>query len=455
MSDAGQQGQAALPEPGPEREPGREPERGPADKQGTRPAQEPGRRAELDAVRMLVVIGLVFFHSALVYATDDDFYVKNDETTGAILIVAGFGVVWAMPLLFLISGLGARHSLRRRGARRFTTERLLRLGVPLIFVTLALNPLPQWLRLRSADADHRESYLAFLPRFYDVRLEVAEFPFLLQGEHFETGHLWFVVLLLTFSLLLVPLHLWLLPREPVRRIGDRVAEAAVHRRGLVLLPAVAFAAICAGARMEEDFAGWHRWSYLLFFLAGFALAADDRFRTATRRDAGVAAWIGVVLFAAAGPGFALADEPFTEMTALAIASRALFGAAGWCLVVAIPGLLDRRRLRRLRRWEEPGRPERPGRSRGPAIERGYGYLAAAVLPLYLLHQPIVVGVAYLVTGWSAPIPVEYAALVAIALALTLAAYELLVRRTRVTRLLFGMRSRSPRRGANEARSIAS
>ncbi|MET9858205.1 acyltransferase [Streptomyces smyrnaeus] len=412
----------------------------------------------MDAVRMLVVIGLVFFHSALVYATDDDFYVKNDETTGAVLIVAGFGVVWAMPLLFLISGLGARHSLRRRGARRFTTERLLRLGVPLVFVTLALNPLPQWLRLRSADADHHESYLAFLPRFYDVRLEPAEFPFLLQGEHFETGHLWFVVLLLAFSLLLVPLHLWLLPREPVRRIGDRVAEAAVRRRGLVLLPAVAFAAICAGARMEEDFAGWHRWSYLLFFLAGFALAADDRFRTAMRRDAGVAVWIGVVLFAAAGPGFALADEPFTETTALAIASRTLFGAAGWCLVVAIPGLLDRRRLRRLRRRGEsgrpgrPGRPERPGR---PAVERGYGYLATAVLPLYLLHQPIVVGVAYLVTGWSAPIPVEYAALVAISLTLTLAAYELLVRRMRVTRFLFGMRSRNLRRGANEARSIAS
>ncbi|MFE0762787.1 acyltransferase family protein [Streptomyces smyrnaeus] len=418
----------------------------------------------MDAVRMLVVIGLVFFHSALVYATDDDFYVKNDETTGAILIVAGFGVVWAMPLLFLISGLGARHSLRRRGARRFTAERLLRLGVPLVFVTLALNPLPQWLRLRSADADHHESYLAFLPRFYDVRFEPAEFPFLLQGEHFETGHLWFVVLLLTFSLLLVPLHLWLLPREPVCRIGDRVAEAVVCRRGLVLLPAVAFAVICAGARMEEDFAGWHRWSYLLFFLAGFALAADDRFRTAMRRDAGVAAWIGVVLFAAAGPGFALADEPFTEMTAPAIASRTLFGAAGWCLVVAIPGLLDRRRLRRLRRLRRRGesgrpgrleRPERPGRPRRSAIERGYGYLATAVLPLYLLHQPIVVGVAYLVTGWSAPIPVEYAALVAISLTFTLAAYELLVRRTRVTRFLFGMRSRSARRGANEARSIAS
>ncbi|MCG8970463.1 acyltransferase [Streptomyces sp. CL12-4] len=395
------------------------------------PAQAPlpERRPELDAIRMLVVIGLVFFHSALVFAADDDFYVKNAETTEAVMIIAGFGVVWAMPLLFLISGLGAWHSLQRRGAGGFASERLMRLGVPLVVATLVLNPLPQWLRLRSADADYHESYLGFLPRFYDVHLEPEEFPFLVQGEHFETGHLWFVVLLLAFSLMLVPLHRWL-PRERVRRIGDRVAETTLHRRGVVFLPAVAFAAICAFAGLEEDYAGWHRWSYLLFFVAGYALAADDRFRTVMRRDAGAAAWLGALLFAAAGPGFALADEPFTEMTALATASRALFGAAGWCLVVAIPGLLDRRRLEQPRAAPDPTPTTR---------RRLYDYLAAAVLPLYILHQPIVVAVAYFVIGWSAPILVEYAVLVVIALILTLTAYELLVRRTRVTRFLFGMR----------------
>jgi peptidoglycan/LPS O-acetylase OafA/YrhL len=397
----------------------------------TEPARAalPDRRPELDAIRMLVVIGLVFFHSALVFAVDGDFYVKNAETSEAVVFIAGFGVVWAMPVLFLISGFGAWHSLRRRGAGVFAKERLLRLGVPLVFATLVLNPLPQWLRLRSADAGYHESYLGFLPRFFDVHMEPAKFPFFVQGEHFETGHLWFVVLLLTFSLMLAPLHRWL-PRERVRRIGDRVAEATAHRRGVVLLPALAFAAICAFAGMEENYACWHRWSYLAFFVAGFALAADDRFRTAMRRDAGPAAWLGVLLFAAAGPGFALTDEPFTEMTALATASRALFGAAGWCLVVAIPGLLDRRRSQQPRAAPDPAPTTR---------RRLYGYLAAAVLPLYVLHQPIVVAAAYFVVGWSAPIPVEYAVLVAIALALTLAAYELLVRRTRATRFLFGMR----------------
>ncbi|MFI8829934.1 acyltransferase family protein [Streptomyces afghaniensis] len=388
------------------------------------------RRPELDAMRMLVVIGLVFFHSALVFATEGDFYVRNTETTEAITVIAGFGVVWAMPLLFLISGLGAWHSLQRRGAGTFATERLLRLGVPLLVGTLLLNPLPQWLRQRSTDPGHGESYADFLPRFFDVRVEFDEFPFFVQGEHFETGHLWFVVLLLAFSLMLAPLHRFL-PHEPFRRLADRVAAVTLRRRGVVLLPALAFAAICAFAGMEEDYAGWHRWSYLLFFAAGFTLATDTRFRAVMRRDARATACLGALLFTAAAPGFTTADDPFTATTPLAVVSRALFGAAGWCLVVAIPGLLDRPR-------RQP--PQEPRTPTAPTTrQRIYGYLAAAVLPLYVLHQPIVVAVAYFVVGWAAPIPVEYVALVTISLALTLAAYEVLVRRTRVTRFLFGMR----------------
>ena len=73
-------------------------------------AARPDRRPELDAIRTLVVLGLVFFHASLVFDTRDDFYVKNAETTEVTTILAGLAVVWAMPALFLISGL--RFSIR-------------------------------------------------------------------------------------------------------------------------------------------------------------------------------------------------------------------------------------------------------------------------------------------------------------------------------------------------------
>ncbi|GAA4042325.1 acyltransferase family protein [Streptomyces shaanxiensis] len=384
----------------------------------TQAAATAPRRGELDALRVFVVLGLVFFHSGLVFSPDDDFYVKNAETTDAVTVLAGFGVVWAMPMLFLVAGLGSRYSIRRRGPARFTRERLLRLGVPLVFATVVLCPLPQWLRLRAADAGYDESYWRFWPRFLTVHLDAADFPFVLDGEHFETGHLWFVVLLLAFSLLLAPVA------APLAAWTEPMGQAVERRPALLLLPALPLAAINAFLDMEEGFAGWNRWAYLVFFLFGYALAGDARVRAALRRLAVPVGVAGLVLFAGTAPGFLALDDPFTEWGPFALVTRAVFGAAGWCWVVAMLGLLDRPR--------EAGPPS-----------RAMMYLGLAALPLYVLHQPVVVALAYGVVGWSAPIVVEYAVIVTGSLAVILVLHECLVRRTRLTRFLFGMRPAPP------------
>lgn len=376
-------------------------------------------------MRALVVVGLVFFHASLVFDSRDDFYVKNAETTDITFIIAGLCVIWAMPLLFLIAGLGSWHSMRRRGPGGFAGERLLRLGVPLVFALVVLLPLPQWLRARGEG--YTGSYGEFWPRFFSVRLDLADFPFILEGEHFETGHLWFVVLLLTFSLLLAPLVRWV-PRGWAGRARARLV-AVSRPRGALLLLGLPVAAVCAVIGLAEEFGGWDRWAYLVFFLYGFLLVTDRDFRTAMRRDRVPAAVAAVALLAVGMPGFILVGQdpgtdPFRDLTPLAVGVRTLYGLAGWCALVAILGALDRPRTG----------PPSPGRRRG-----WYAYLAPAVLPLYILHQPIVVAVAYFVVGWRAPILAEYLVIVAISLALTVLAYDLLVRRTRVTRFLFGMR----------------
>ncbi|GGW30650.1 acyltransferase family protein [Streptomyces griseoloalbus] len=384
-----------------------------------RPAA-PGRRGELDVLRALVVVGLVFFHAALVFSPDDDFYVKNARTTDAVTVLAGLGVVWAMPMLFLVAGLGARHSIRRRGPGGFARERLLRLGVPLVFATVVLCPLPPWLRLRAADPGYDESYGRFWTRFLTVRPDPADFPFVLEGDHFETGHLWFVVLLLAFCLLLAPVA------ARLAATAERVIPALRRRPALLLVPALPLAAVNALLGMEEDYAGWNRWAYLLFFAQGFALADDERVREVSRRAAIPVGVLGLVLFAGAAPGFVAGDDPFTAWSPFALVTRALFGAAGWCWVIAILGLLDR-----------PGRPGvRPGSGAGSAL---LPRLALAALPLYVLHQPVVVALAYGVVGWSAPMAVKYTVIVAASLAVILLLYEYGVRRTAVTRFLFGMR----------------
>jgi peptidoglycan/LPS O-acetylase OafA/YrhL len=404
-------------------------ESGSAPVRGAEPA---ARRRELDMIRLVVVLGLVFFHAALVFDARDDYYVKNPQTTEATTILAGLGVVWAMPALFLIAGVGSWYSLRRRGPRGFAAERLLRLGVPLVFATLTIIPVPQWLRLKAADPGYDESYPRFLARFFDVHIELSDFPFVLDGEHFETGHLWFVVLLLAFSLMVTPVAAWL-PGHYLARVRDGLASA-VRRRAVVLVAAVPLALIAAGLGMEESFAGWSRWAYLVFFLYGLLLAADDRVRAAIRRDAVPAAVLGIALFAVAGVAFGAAvDDPFTEMTGPAIVGRTAFGAAGWCWLVAITGLLDRPA-------RQPASPEGSGDQAGRSHRRAvYAYLATAALPIYILHQPILVTVAYFVVRWQTPSLVKYAAIVAISFMVIFVLYDLCVRRTRPTRFLFGIR----------------
>ncbi|MEU4576523.1 acyltransferase family protein [Nonomuraea sp. NPDC023979] len=398
------------------------------------------RRGEVDLLRVLVVAGLVLFHSALVFDARDDFYVKNAETTGLTLVVSVLGVLWAMPLLFYVAGLAARHSLSRRGPARYAAERLRRIGVPLVFATVAVVPVPQWLRLR-ADPAYHESYLEFLPRFFRIELDPAQFPFVLQGEHFETGHLWFLVLLLTFSLLLAAVARW----GPAWRPGERIAALA-DRRGAVLLAALPLALISALLGLEEEYAGWSRWAYLVFFAYGFAFAADHRFRRALRRDLRLVAACGLVLFAAGVPVLLGAgDDAFTAATPLALAGRALYGAAGWCWLLTILGALDRPAA-----TAAPAVPGTASAGRapvGPGVRR---YLAEAVLPLYVLHQPVVVAVAFWVVRMEAPIAVKYVIIAVVSSALTLLAYDLLVRRTRVTRFLFGMRTREKAAAAERA-----
>ena len=424
---------------------------------GIEPART-ARRTELDAIRALVVVGLVFFHSALVFDTRDDFYVKNPETTSVTTVFVGLAVVWAMPMLFAVAGLASWHSTRRRGSGGFVRERLLRLGLPLVFATVTIIPVPPWLRLK-ADPSYHESYLRFLPRFFDVRLDLSDFPFVLRGQYFEFGHLWFVVMLLVWSIVLAALVRWL----PGGHRAREWLAAGVRHRGAVLLAALPVAAITAVLGMEEPYAGWSRWAYLLFFLYGFVLASDDRFRAAMRRDAVPAAVAAVLLSLGGLIGLLIAGgDPFTDLTPFAIVARALYGAAGWCCLVAIMGLLDRRRsAARAPAPETPPAALPVDLSAAPPADppvvpalvpalvqsvpapglrrRAYLYLAEAVLPLYILHQPIVVAVAYFVVGWHAPIAVKYVVLVVVSLALVLAVYDL-VRRAGVTRFLFGMRS---------------
>jgi glucans biosynthesis protein C len=67
------------------------------------------------------------------------------------------------------------------------------------------------------------------------------------------------------------------------------------------------------------------------------------------------------------------------------------------------------------------------------------YANEAVLPFYVLHETVIIAVAYVVLSWPIGGAAQYAVIVALSLAGTLLLYEIAVRRTPPTRWLFGLR----------------
>ena len=158
--------------------------------QNRQSSSQPRRRRELDAMGMLVVVGLVFFHSAQIFYYAD-FYVKNEppniQSVSQLVstLLVAFAGLWGMPLLFLIAGLAIWYSLRKRTAGQFALERTRRLVVPLVVGTILLVP-PMVYYGQKSDPAYQETYLQFLPRFFNVQSRSQSLPVGLRGTWLAT-----------------------------------------------------------------------------------------------------------------------------------------------------------------------------------------------------------------------------------------------------------------------------
>src|SRR5215470_857568 len=131
------------------------------------PPSRAARRPELDVMRALVVAGLVVFHSAVVFAAGASWFVKDPRPSIGFTVFLLWGSLWGMPLLFLVSGMGARYAMRTRAPGAFARERLARLGVPFAVGLAVLVP-PMFYLERLAQPGFHEPYWRFWLSFVNV-----------------------------------------------------------------------------------------------------------------------------------------------------------------------------------------------------------------------------------------------------------------------------------------------
>jgi len=372
------------------------------------------RRNDLDWVRILAVLLLIPFHTARIFDTHELFYVKNAElstwlTNGVIVFLNP----WHMPLLFLAAGASTWFAMKKRSGGQYLIERLKRLMVPFIFGTLVIVP-PQMYFAQLHRSGTPISYLEYYPTFFQMRpVGMPDYT----GIGFTWGHLWFILNLFVISLIALPIFLGLKTKT-----GQRMTAglAGFFGRGpAILLLALPFPFVLY---FLPEIDGKPFFMYLMVFAFGFLLMSDTRHQKALERNRWIALILGIacmsVIYAVMRSG-----ARFEEATFEFILFGLLRSFNIWFWLVAILGFgqkylnIDNKLLR---------------------------YARNAAYPFYVLHQTVIVVIGFYVVQWNTDVLLKFSVIVGCSLVATIGLYDLIVRRTNVTRFLFGMKSKARR-----------
>lgn len=366
----------------------------------------PGRRPELDLLRICACLIQFPFHTAKVFDYDPAYHIKNAVPSGTLDLLASFSHVWRMPLFFFIAGLAAATALSSRSVRTFLVTRYKRLLPPLLLGLILFAPVIKYLE-RLSGIDLRPSGLVAEPGPFDLSFFDFYWRFFGRLNQFSWSHLWFIVYLLLFSLVFA----WI-----IRRIAQGYDRHGGHW-AWIATPALLCAVIEIVLRpifgdLPNLFADWANIAnQVVFFLMGAFIARAPRVEQAIATRCWLLLGTGLAAFALYYWGGGEAS----------VLARAGHGIAAWCLVAGLLG------LGRRMSWQRTG------------IVR---YMGDATLPLYVLHHLPVVAIAFIVVPLDWNLWLKAGVICLGSAAVTFATYHFAVRPFNGTRFLLGMRPRA-------------
>ena len=153
----------------------------------------------LDWLRVIAIFLLLFFHTGMLFV-GWGWHITNAETIPALQLPMDLAHRLRMPLLFVIAGAGMWFALKRRTGTAFIAERTWRLLVPAVIGMFLIVP-PQVFLERVTDGQWSGGYLDFI---WQRVFQFKPYP---AGD-FSWHHLWFIIYLYVYVLMLVPLLLW-------------------------------------------------------------------------------------------------------------------------------------------------------------------------------------------------------------------------------------------------------
>jgi glucan biosynthesis protein C len=346
------------------------------------------RMAYLDNLKILLVVGVIAMHAAITYGFDGAWYLESYDVMAsavvdALTVLLGTGWLFGLGLFFLIAGRLSAPSLERKGARRLAADRLVRLGLPVVAYTLLISPFLEYVQYREGEGG-----------------TAALWPFVRdQVWSLAPGPTWFLEALLVFSLGYAAWRVLRREAKPPSRkplTGRRVAAIAL---AIAITSFTAHLAFPIGSEQFHVQLGMFP-QYVILFSVGAAAGRRGWLETLSPRlvrRCGVAgalaapALLGALLAGGFFDGGAAEDRFAGGWHWQAAAFPLAEGVLATCVSLWAIGFF-RRRFNHLRP---------PARLMAP---HAYG--------AYILHPPVIVGLALLVQPFPLPAEAKFLAVLA-------------------------------------------
>lgn len=343
------------------------------------------RRYDIDWLRAIAVFCVIALHTAVIFSFGL-FNVKHTEHTLFVDSVVIFLTIWVVPLLFTLAGASAKFALERRSLEEYRIERRKRILLPAVVWFIIPAVVANFFGL---------SFLLNLPGNPKLGFTVV-----------GTGHLWFNLYLMIFSVATLPLFVFLRTSKG-KNIISKMAGFCQKTWFFLLFIIPVF-----GLSIRYTDNDILRFFYVFYFVYGFIIFSDDRFAKAISRKfwfflmGAAITCILIIYFAEMKISINWWIEQIIEVSARWF----------WVLVLLEFG-------RRFMNFSN----------------KFLVYLSEASYPIYILHFLIL----SLVGFYIAPLPwsvfAKFIVIFFIATIFTILIYDFIIRRTKLTRLLFGMK----------------
>lgn len=381
----------------------------------------------IDALRVLAIILMFFYHVFMVFVAEWDWHIKSEETSNVLLELNYWMASFRMPLLFFVSGFISFILRRRFGWKTFTVQRFLRLILPTILWTFVLVA-PQIYferKLEGIDENYFEFYQSFL-----------EFNWYPNGN-FHWLHLWFIPYLFCYNIISIPL----------------------------------FYALQKNNKFTQTLATIFQRPYAVFVYVVVAILPytflSVHFKTTHDLIHDIARHFFFIFFVVAG----LVCNKFPVLMANIESKRRLFLACAFIAILSINCL-------RWNGWEPfdiwQNWIEKPqtyvfiglvnfnswmwvltclgyGRKYLNKKSKLLSYMNTAVYPFYILHQTVIVIIAYYVVRTKDAVALKICFLVIVCFMISILTYHLFIRPYNIMRFLFGMKQKPKALKENEHR----